>query len=38
MLSKVPKILSLLDPLVLDYHAQSDLHLNPLGQTKVIKC
>ena len=35
---KVPKVLTPLVPLVLDYHTQGDLHLDPLGQTKVIKC
>ena len=38
MLPKVPKVLLPLVPLVLDYYAQGDPHLNPLGQTKVIKC
>ena len=38
MLSKVPKVLPPLVPLVLDYHAQGDPHLDPLGRTKVIKC
>ena len=35
---KVPKVLPPLVPLVLDYYTQGDLHLNPLGLTKVIKC
>ena len=38
MLLKVPKVLPLLVPLALDYYAQGDPHLNPLSQTKVIKC
>ena len=35
---KVPKVLLPLVPLVLDYYTQGALHLNPFGQTKVIKC
>ena len=38
MLSKVPKVLPPLVPLVLDYYAQGNPHFNPLSQTKVIKC
>ena len=34
----VPKVLPPLVPLVLNHHAQGDPHLDPLGQTKVIKC
>ncbi len=37
MLPKVPQVFPPLVPLVLDYHAQGDLHLDPLDQTKVIK-
>ena len=37
ILPKIPKVFPSLVPLVLDYHAQDDLYLDPLGQTTVIK-
>ena len=38
MSPKVSKVLPPLVPLALDYYAQGDLHLDPLGLTKIIKC